>query len=392
MTFGCMQVRGVLQSCRIVPLALLTVWLSACSSLFDSSGPPPKVAAKLVDFKQTARLEVRWHQDIGNAGRDGLQPAVTGDAIYAANAKGEVFRFERATGKQVWRANAGFAITGGVGAGEGLVLVGNGKGDLAAFAENGKLQWKVRISSEVLSAPQVSAGIVVVRTGDGRIAGLNVSDGKRQWLYERSTPSLIVRSHGGVSISHGVVYAGFAAGRLAAINLNTGAVLWEAAVSQPRGNTELERISDITSTPVVDDDQVCAIAFQGRVGCFELKQGSLLWSRELSSDKGIALQGKYLYVSDSNGVISALDKGSGSSLWKNEQLSLRSTSAPYVTQKYIMVGDFEGYLHALGREDGSMASRMRADSSPILTAPIELDGGLLLQTSGGGLYSLRIKD
>jgi len=131
----------------------------------------------------------------------------------------------------------------------------------------------VKVSSEVLSAPKVSDGIVVVRTGNGRIAGLNVQDGKRLWLYERSTPTLIVRNSAGVAIRNGMVYAGFAAGKLAAIGLTKGVVIWESAVSQPRGNTELERISDITSLPAVDDTQVCAVAFQGRVACFDAVQG-----------------------------------------------------------------------------------------------------------------------
>lgn len=372
-------------------VAALLVLLAGCSTFQDLvSGSKTKEPAKLVEFTQTAMLAVRWSQDIGKTGGNALQPAVTGDAVYAANAKGEVFRLDRTTGKQVWRAETGFAITAGVGVGDGLILAGGEKGDLAAFEENGKLRWKARVSSEILSAPRVANGIVVVRTGDGRIAGLSALDGRRQWLYERSTPALIVRSSGGVSIAGGTVYAGFAAGKLAAIGLNNGIVIWEAAVSQPRGNTELERISDITSTPVVDDDQVCAVAFQGRTACFDLKRGSLLWSRELSSDKGMALQGKYLYVSDDNGVVSALDKSSGSSLWKNDRLSLRSTSAPYVLDKHVVVGDFEGYLHALSREDGSLAARIRTDSSAILSAPVELDGGMLLQTSGGGVYSVTI--
>lgn len=382
---------GIGAACRAGTAALFVVLLAGCSSLLDAAyGPKANTPAKLVEFKQAATLKVRWSHDVGNTGNNALQPAVMGDAVYAANAKGEVFRLEGSSGKEVWRASTDFAITAGIGAGDGLILAGGGKGDIAAFEENGKLRWKAKVSSEILSAPRVANGVVVVRTGDGRIAGLNALDGKRQWLYERATPSLIVRSHGGVSIAGGTVYAGFAAGKLAAIGLNNGVVIWEATVSQPRGNTELERISDITSTPVVDDGQVCAVAFQGRAACFELKQGSLLWSRELSSDKGMALREKNLYVPDANGVISALDKSSGSSLWKNDKLSLRSSSVPYVLGKYVVVGDYEGYLHALSREDGSLVARIRADSSAILSAPVELDGGLLVQTSDGSLYSVAI--
>jgi outer membrane protein assembly factor BamB len=372
--------------------ALSVISLAGCAGLLDSaSGSKPKGPNSLTEFKPGATLELRWRADLGDANGNLLQPAVTDNAVYAGNAKGEVFRLERSTGKQVWRIECGFAITGGVGAGEGLVLVGGEKGDLAAFEQDGKLRWKVKVSSEILSAPKVSNGIVVVRTGDGRIAGLSATDGARQWLYERATPALIVRSHAGVSIERGTVYAGFAGGRLALINLNSGLVMWEAAVSQPKGNTELERISDITSLPVEDDEQVCAVAFQGSVACFDLAQGNPLWSREISSDKGLALTSKYLFVTDANGVVSALDKSSGSSLWKNDQLSLRRTSTPCVLGSYVAVGDYEGYVHLLSRDDGGFAARFKTDSGSILATPVELDGGLLVQTSKGGLYALGVR-
>ena len=376
---------------RLAALSLL-VLLAGCSTVsgWFSSSKTGKEPASLTEFKERAKLEIRWRHDIGDAGNNVLQPAVTQDAVYAANAKGEVFRLERMTGKEVWRANSGFTVSGGVGAGGGLVLVGGMKGDLAAFGEDGKLRWKTSVSSEVLIAPQVADGIVVVRTGDGRIAGLNVADGKRQWLYERATPALAVRSHAGVAIGHGVAYAGFAGGKLAAIGLANGIAVWESAVSQPHGNTELERISDITSLPVVDNDQVCAVAFQGRVACFDTAQGNLLWSRELSSDKGLSILGKYLYVTDDSGVVSALDKSSGSSLWKNDQLSMRRISTPHVLGNHVLVGDYEGYLHVLGRDDGSLVARLKTDGGGILAAPLELDGGLLVQTRNGGLYSIAI--
>ena len=379
----------LLAALRFVVLLSIAL-LAGCSSLFGSSAVKTREPSKLLDFKSSATLAIRWQVDLGDAKGNALQPAVTSEAVYGANAKGEVFRFELATGKQVWSVKSGINISGGVGAGEGLVLVGGDKGDLAAFDQNGKLRWKVKVSSEILSAPQVSNGIVVVRTGDGRIVGLSAVDGARQWLYERATPALIVRSHAGVSIERGVVFAGFAGGRLALINLANGIVIWEAAVSQPRGNTELERISDITSLPVADDEQVCAAAFQGNVACFDIAQGNSLWSREISSDKGAALSRKYLYVTDADGAVSALDKTSGSSLWKNDKLSFRRTSTPFVFGNYIVVGDYEGYVHLLNRDDGSFAARFKTDSSGIVVAPTELNGGLLVQTNRGDLYSLAV--
>ena len=371
-----------------LPALLSLALLAGCASWF--AGKPAKEPTLLTEFKPSAQFTVTWKQQVGESRNSILQPVVAAGAVYAANAKGEVFRFDRMSGRQVWRADSGFSVTGGVGAGGGLVLVGGEKGDLAAFGEDGKLRWKIKVSSEVLSAPLVADGIVIVRTGDGRIAGLSVSDGARQWLYERSTPALVVRSHAGVSMGRGVVYAGFAGGKLVAINLSSGVLVWEATVSLPRGNTELERISDITSTPVLDDEQICAVSFQGRIACFDLAQGNLLWSRALSSDKGIILADKFLYATDAEGGVLALDKSSGSVVWKNNKLAIRETSMPLVNSKHVVVGDFEGYVHALSRDDGSFSARIKTDSGLIAAAPLALGDGMLVQTLSGGLYALTL--
>ena len=369
-------------------VVLVALMFTACSSWF--SGKPVREPAQLTEFSPTAHFDVRWHESVGEAGNSVLQPVVTLNAVYVANAKGEVLRLQRTDGKQVWRADSGFHISGGVGAGAGLVLVGGDKGDLAAFAEDGKLRWKAKVSSEVLSAPLIAEGIVIVRTGDGRIVGLNAEDGTRLWLYERSTPALVVRNHAGVALRRGIVFAGFAAGKMVALNAGSGTLVWEATVSQPRGNTELERISDITSLPVLDDEQICAVAFQGKLACFDLTQGNLLWSRVLSSEQGMALSGRYLYVTDADGTLLALDKSSGSVLWKNNKLSARQVSAPLVVGGYVVAGDFEGYVHGLARDDGRFGARIATEGSLIAAAPVALDDGLLVQTRSGGLYALAL--
>ncbi len=346
--------------------------------------------AKLVEFSETAKFEVRWHNNVGDLGADLWQPALTKDAIYSASGKGSLMRLDRATGKQVWRIQTGIVVSGGVAAGDGLVLIGGDKGEVLAYDEDGKLRWRSRVSSEVLSMSKVTDGMVMVRSGDGRIAGLKAADGKRVWIYERSTPVLVVRNHAGVFIQRGVAYAGFAGGKLAALSIKDGEVLWEAMVAQPRGNTELERISDITSEPIVDDQQVCAIAFQGRIACFDIAQGSPLWNRDISSDKGMMVLSKYLYLSDVSGSIFALDKTTGSTTWKNGELLMRGITAPYAVGNFVVVGDFEGYLHSLNREDGSVVARIKLDGGAIKSAPLQIDDGLLVQTLNGELYSLSI--
>jgi len=375
-----------------IALLLALLALGGCSTVkgWISSKPEGAQPAKLLEFNPSAKFTERWHANVGDAGSNYLQAALSADAVYGVSGKGVLTRLDRTTGREVWRIDNKLVVSAGVGGGAELVLIGSDKGEVLAFGTDGKLRWQHTVSSEVLGVPQVSDGVVVVRSGDGRIAGLAVSDGKPLWMYERSTPALVVRSHASVLVRDGVVYAGFAGGKLVALKLADGAMLWENSVSQPRGNTELERISDITSNPVLNDNQVCAIAFQGRIACYEINQGNPLWNREIDSDKGLTIAHKLLFLSDSAGVVMALDKESGSTVWKNTQLSLRDTSAPFADDHFVVVGDDEGFLHALMREDGRFAARVKLDGSAIQIAPVEMGSGILVQTRSGGIYSLSI--
>lgn len=354
---------------------------------FGSRSAAPEMAPLPV-LTDSIKVVTLWQANIGNSQQAIFSPAVAGDSVYAAAYDGTIARLDAASGRQLWRISAGERLTGGVGAGEGLVAVGSGKGEVLAFDGNGTARWRAQVSSEVLAAPRVQHGVVVVRSIDGRIFGLDARDGKRKWYYQRATPALTVRSPAGIRISAGVVYAGFAGGKLVALELASGAVRWEATVALPRGTTELERVTDVIGLPVVEGREVCAVAYQGRVACFDLAGGQFLWGREMSSTSGLALDVRYAYVSDDKGTVRALDRASGTSLWLQDKLSLRNLSAPLALGREIAVADIQGFVHFLARESGAFVGRVATDGSPVSTNPVKLpNGGFLIQTRNGGLYA-----
>jgi outer membrane protein assembly factor BamB len=357
---------------------------------FGSSRPAQK-PAELVSFQQTAASRVLWQGNVGNAGNSVFYPAVSGNVVYAAGASGQITGFDAASGSQVMRVEVGQRISGGVGAG-GMVLAGTSKGEVVAFDRSGKPLWKAQLSGEILAPPVAQGDLVVVRAGDGRIFGLDAVSGKRRWIYQRATPALSVRSHAGVVVERGAVFAGFAGGRLAAIALATGNVGWEGVVALPRGATELERVADVTSLPVLDERQVCAVAMQGRVACFDAARGTTIWARDLSSFAGMDIDNRYLYVTDDKNAVIALDKTSGASIWKQDKLAGRGVSAPLAFGRYVVVGDYQGYVHFLSRDDGSFAARIATDGSAIGVPPVELtSSSLVVQTRNGGVYAIAVQ-
>ena len=377
---------------RYVALPILLLALSGCQTIsgwFGANDTAEKPAA-LVEFSPTATLHSLWQAAAGSAGNFVLQPALVGDGIYTAARDGQLQRLDASNGRQVWRIDSGHKLSAGVGAGEGLILVGTEKGEVLAFDNEGRPRWQAQVSSEILSPPQAASGVVVVRSGDGRIVGLDVADGKRKWVYQRSVPALSLRSAAGVVVAQGAIFAGFAGGKLVALNLANGNVGWEASVAQPRGSTELERVADVTSLPVIDARQICAVAYQGRVACFDIQNGNPIWARDISSSAGLAIDSRNVYISDQRGAVVALDKTSGASVWKQDKLSARRLSAPLVRNGHIVVADMQGYVHLLTADSGAFAARMATDASAIRAQPTALDNGFLVQTSNGGLFALAV--
>jgi outer membrane protein assembly factor BamB len=342
-------------------------------------GPLPALTASV-------NPTIAWQSSVGKA-RPGLSPAVTEQAIYAASSDGTLARFERDSGRQVWRIAAGKPLNAGPGADATLVAVATDKGDVLAFDPDGKALWAVQVSSEVLSPPIVADGVVMVVSGDGRIFGLSGADGKTKWVHQRTNPPLTVRNTAGGLASRGGAFIGLPGGRLLAMDLQTGTIGWDGAVASPKGATELERIADVVSRPVVEEKQACAVAFQGRLACFEIVRGALAWTRDVSSMSGIAADANAFHVVDEKGAVHALDKSTGASLWKQDALAERRLRAIQVVGDYVAVLDVEGYLHTLAKSTGAYAGRLATDGSPPTGQPFVVGDRIVWLSANGTLYA-----
>jgi outer membrane protein assembly factor BamB len=373
---------------QLIPgLSAALLALGGCGS----SGPVV-TPAELVEFQPLASLKVLWQDSVAAAGKNTYFPQVSGGAVYAVGEDGVVTGFDVSSGSSQVQIEAGERVTGGVGVGSGLVLLGTRKGEVLAFETTGKALWKAQLSSEVLARPEAVDGVVVARTADGRIHGLDAATGKSKWLFQQRMPSLSLRSNAGVVVQRGGVFAGFPGGRLVALALANGNIAWEGVVALPRGTTELERVADVTSLPVIDPPRICAVAYQGRVACFDVQRGSPLWARDASSIAGIALDARHLYYTDERGAVLALDKTNGASVWRQDKLADRRVGAPLALGRYVVVGDFEGYVHLLSAEDGSFAARIATDGTAISAPPVGLgSSSFLVQTRDGGVFAIAVQ-
>lgn len=382
----------------LIAAALLS--LTACGTVgkvsdtvggwFGGSPSAPK-PTELVDFKASASLSKAWESQVGEARSGDFSPASEGDSVYAASRDGAVMRVDAASGKTLWRIQAVAPLSVGVGAGEGLVAAGSGKGDLMAWRiADGSVAWTASLGTEISARPVVFGGFVYTRTGDGRVFKVDAKDGKVQWAYSRVLPVLTLREPAGVTVDPAVVYAGHAGGRLTALSQDNGAPVWEANVALPKGSTEIERITDVVGAPAVDGSTVCASAYQGRVACFDRRNGNLRWARNFSALRGIALDDRAVYAVDAEAVVQAFDRNRGVSPWKQEGLKRRGVSAPLGLGDGVLLGDYEGRLHLLRRDDGAFAARASTDGSAIIGQPLAIPGGFVVQTAKGGLFAFKL--
>jgi len=367
--------------------------LAGCSSLnpFASKPDPRTQPAPLPDLsdKKAAEAKLVWRASVGEAGSYAFAPAVVQSSVYAASEKGNLARFDN--GQQVWRVTAEKRLSGGVGSDGKVVVVGTDKGDVLAFsATDGHPLWAAKAGSEVLSPPLVTDGLVLVRTGDSLIRAFDATTGKFRWVHQRTAPVLTVRASPGMIALPGMLVSGFPGGKLAAVALNNGALIWELSVASPKGATELERVTDITSLPVVGGQEVCAASYKGRIACFDMTTGQTTWARDVSSLTGMDIDSRTAYVSDDQGNVLAFDRHGGASLWKQGKLFNRNLSRPLAIGAYVLVGDYQGYVHVLRRDDGAIVGRIATDGSAIVADPRRIGDNVLVQTKDGGLFSIAV--
>lgn len=379
---------------RLATLALtLALALGAgCTSLsgwFGLSQAKSK-PAELASIQPTVMLAKLWEAHVGSGRPYTFSPVSDGQAIFAAGHDGRILKLDAATGRELARIETGRRLSGGVGVGEGLVLVGTPEGEVLAYrSTDGQPAWTAQLSGEILTPPLAYGGLVLARGNDGKVWALEATDGRRRWVYSRTLPALTLREPAGMALGGRAVYVGFPGGRLVALSLANGAPLWEANVALPKGATDLERIADVTGPLALSDRLICAGAYQGRVVCFDRNNGQGVWGRDLSVLRGVVMDARYLYAVDHVDTLHAFDRERGVSPWKQDKLRERRLSTPLPLGRYVVVGDYQGYVHLLDNDTGAFAARSATDGSPITAAPLPLPEGFLVQTANGGLYAFR---
>ncbi len=374
-----------MQLARWSALAFLSILLIACSGSSKVRKP-----ADLVNVTNQVELVEVWSTSVGSSVPANFRPVVASDHLFAASARGTLSKLNIQNGRVVWEVSVPEKLSIGPGSDGKTTVVISTEGNVYAYDEAGKNIWKTPIGSEVLSDPIVAAGVVVIRTLDNRFIGLDAANGKRRWIYQRQQAPLSLRvGYGMLQIGNDAIVTGFASGRFGAMALSNGGLIWESAVSFPKGFSEIERLNDVTSRPSLEEGRLCVVSYQGKIGCAELRTGNLVWSKDFSSYTGTTQSLEFVFAADEKSHVTAYRASDGVQVWQNTQLTWRDVGEPLAVGRVVMMGDKQGYVHLLNQNSGEMISRIRHDSTPVSAAPIAAGGVIIIASQGGKIAAYR---
>jgi len=373
---------------RALILLVALIGVAACDK--DKDPDPP---AELTDIVATRNVDQLWSVGLGGDSENlrlALRPLVAEGVVYAASHDGEVVALDAANGRSKWSVKTKLPLAAGPEVGGGLVILGSSDGDLIALeAATGQQRWRKAINSEVLARPAVANDLVIVRTVDGHVEGLSLTDGATRWAVDEQVPRLTLRGTASPVVAGDRVIAGFDSGRVLAIDVRNGDVLWDAIVNAPHGRTELERLSDIDSPVHVSGDDIFVVGFQGRVAMLALDSGQIWWARDASSYRGFVMDDDNIYLTNADGVVVAMKRNDGAVVWEQNRLRRRGLTAPTIDGDALMVGDFEGYVHWLDKATGEIVARHKTDGERITNAATADDGRTFIQTDSGKLIAFK---
>lgn len=376
-----------------------SVLLAGCSSEQDTivMSPLPEVTSQFTP-------ETVWDKSVGDGvGKyySHLSPAWEGSSVYAADRNGLVKALDTDSGVEIWSVNLAeknrflsadipAMLSGGLTVSGEHVYVGTERGTLIALnANDGEIAWTANAGGEVLSRPEVSDGLVLVHTGNGLLQAFDTASGEQRWSLNLDTPSLSVRGESAPAVAMGAAFVGGDNGRVSAVMLGQGQIIWQQRISQTTGTTEISRLNDVDMTPVVADGRVYAIAYNGNLVAMDMRSGQILWKRDFGSVNELVLDGESLYVVDQDDNVYGLRAADGVTMWSQDKLLHRNLSAPEIFNGYLVVGDGEGYLHWLDTSNGQFVAQNKLNSSGILSRPSIAGDKLMVQARDGRLYLLR---
>jgi len=390
---------------RLIPLGILLFFLSGCfigpvEDFVDQMDDQyfadefTNVPTEIKPFNKKASLRLIWENKIGDNEFDNFDLIFTDEFVIAAASDGNLRKMHIETGETVWKKEISEQIAIGVGGDLENILFVSEKGYLWKLDAEGQAIWKIFLGGEVFTTPVINNNKAYVRLANYEILQIDLKQGDIDWRYSHSSPSLAFNGTSPLSFSDGIIYGGFGAGKMVAIHQKSGAFIWEASISQIKGVTDIDRLNDVLSQPIINNFEAYAVSTAGDLTSIDRRNSSIIWTRKISSFNNLAFDGFDIFLTHKTDSIYSLDSKNGETNWRNADLQYRRISNPIMVGDFISVGDFDGYIHLLNIETGEVEGRSQISSSvPIIKNMHRVgDDKILGSDLEGNIFFIQVKN
>lgn len=352
-----------------------------------ASGPDKPQPTELGPNAALINIRLAWSARIGPVTLP-LDAKTQGGSVTLASSDGTVAALDGASGQDLWRASLGVPIGAGVGT-DGRHAAVITRANQLVVMERGREIWRENLSALAYTAPLVAGARVFVATADRTVTAFDAASGRRLWNYTRPGEQSLALRQAGVLLPVGDTLVTGMAGRLVGLNPLNGSIRWDTPIASPRGTNDVERLVDLVGGVSRDGDVVCARAFQAAVGCVNTTRGTLLWTKPANGAQGVHGDAQFVFGTESDGRVVAWSRSDGNRVWTSERLKYRGLTAALSVGRSVAVGDAQGFVHFLSRQDGSPLGRVATDGSAIAAAPVLVGDTLVVVTRLGGVFGFR---
>jgi len=313
-----------------------------------------------------------------------LQLDTDNGVIFAIDPDGQVSAYK---GKErLWKSKiTKQELTAGVEASEGIVVIGNRKGELFALDQvTGAQKWTAKLSGAILSPSLIQAGRVITIANDGTVFAHDAVTGQQVWAYKLPNVQFSLRGQPApVRLDDRTVIVASANAYVYALDVISGVPRFQRRVAISDGRSDIQRLIDIVGDPVVSGQYLVTTSFQGQVTVTDLATQRVVWSEEASSTNSPEVVGDKVFVSTTDGKLNAYNLATGELLWQNEELLNRQLSNPVTLGQNLVVGDLDGVIHLIDPSSGKLIGR--AKTSGEVRSLRVIDNQLYVATRKGTL-------
>ncbi|WP_180057490.1 MULTISPECIES: outer membrane protein assembly factor BamB [unclassified Acinetobacter] len=365
-------------------LTVLTLALTGCASKGKVEKVKPNPLPKLVQAKTLVPVFSNSVASTDEADPLRLRMDVDQGVVFTVNPNGEVEAFN---GKQrLWQKKVSKSgLTAGVEAADGIVVVGNAKGQLFALDQaTGEQKWVVQLTGALLSPSLIQAGRVISVTNDGTVYANEVATGHQTWTYSLPNVQFSLRGMAApVALDARNILIASSNAYIYVIDAISGVPKLQRRVAVSDGRSDIQRLIDIDGEPTVAGQFLITTSYQGQVTALDLATQQVIWSNDASSIQRPEVVGNGVFVAQTDGKIVAYEITSGQKLWENDQLLNRNLSNPVMLGQDLVVGDLDGVLHLLNPATGELVGRSKT-SGEVRTLRV-IDNQLYVSTRKGAL-------